>query len=68
MVNFLKNEMNSKDKEMFVVVTNAIAENKTWLKDPDNYRSNDSNYNQGREAQILQLKDILPVVPATHPL
>lgn len=67
LITFLKTEIDSKDKEMFIVVSNEVAGKKSWLKDPDSYRNEPDNI-EGRGAQILQLKDILPVVPGPQTL
>lgn len=54
-MNYLKQELDCKDKELFLVVSQELDKNQAWLKDQATY----SNNIPEREAEILQLKDIL---------
>ncbi|XP_019870120.1 josephin-like protein [Aethina tumida] len=55
LLNYLKQELDCKDKELFLVVSQELDKNQAWLKDQATY----SNNIPEREAEILQLKDIL---------
>lgn len=49
--------MNCKDKELFLVVTNDVEQNQSWLIDTEKYKN---KLNGGeRDAEVIQLKDIV---------
>ncbi|XP_044266950.1 josephin-1-like [Tribolium madens] len=53
LLNYLKEELDCRDKELFLVVTNDVGKEQSWLKNQASY----SNL-QEREAEIVQLRDI----------
>lgn len=55
MLNYLKEELDCKDKELFLVVTNEVEKETSWLKDQASYSK---NIQEEREAEVLLLKDI----------
>jgi josephin len=55
LLNYLKEELDCREKELFLVVTNDIGKDQAWLKNETTY----SNNLQEREAEVLQLKDII---------
>jgi josephin len=55
LLNYLKEELDCREKELFLVVTNDIGKDQAWLKNETAY----SNNLQEREAEVLQLKDII---------
>lgn len=55
---YLRDELDCKDKELFLVVTNETEKDQSWLLDQASY-SNSLNLNYNRDAEIVQLKDIL---------
>ncbi|RZC42967.1 Josephin domain containing protein [Asbolus verrucosus] len=54
LLNYLKEELDCRDKELFLVVTNDAGKEQSWLKNQATY----SNNIQERDAEVLQLKDI----------
>lgn len=54
---YLKEELENKDKELFLVVTSDVEKNQDWLNNHSN--TNKSNLHD-RDAEIVQLKDISP--------
>ncbi|CAH0554595.1 unnamed protein product [Brassicogethes aeneus] len=54
LLDFLKQEMDSKDKQLFLVVTQEVDKSQTWLRDQEAYSNNITE----REAEILKLGDI----------
>ncbi|KAL3269190.1 hypothetical protein HHI36_008273 [Cryptolaemus montrouzieri] len=66
LMHFVRMELDDKDKEMFVVVSSEVAENKNWLKDLESYSNNDCYRIQERDAEVVQLKDILPLDPKSQ--
>lgn len=54
LLNYLKEELDCRDKELFLVVTNEVGKEQSWLKNQASY----SNNLQEREAEIIQLRDI----------
>lgn len=55
LINYLKDELDSKDKELFLVVKRDVEKEQSWLLDQASY----TNAVQERDAEILQLKDIV---------
>lgn len=55
LINYLKEELDSKDKELFLVVTKEVEREQSWLLDQASY----TNSIQERDAEVLQLKDIV---------
>lgn len=55
MINYIKEELESKDKEMFLVVSSDVDKEQSWLLDRTSYCQNI----QERDAEIIQLKDIV---------
>lgn len=58
LLSYLRDELDCKDKELFLVVTSETEKNQSWLLDQASY-SNSLNTNYNRDAEIVQLKDIL---------
>lgn len=55
LLEYLKDELENKDKELFLVVTSDVERSQDWL----NNHSNMKRFNlQERDAEIVQLKDI----------
>lgn len=55
LLDYLKIELDNKDKELFIVVNNEIDKNQSWLLDKAAY----SNHLLEREAEVIQLNDII---------
>lgn len=55
MISYLKEELDSKDKELFLVVGRDVEKEQGWLLDQASY----TNAIQERDAEVLQLKDIV---------
>lgn len=55
LINYLKEELDSRDKEVFLVVRKDVEKEQGWLLDQASY----SNAIQERDAEVLQLKDIV---------
>ncbi|KAJ8974664.1 hypothetical protein NQ317_011981 [Molorchus minor] len=55
LLNYLKDELDCKDKELFLVVTNEVEKEQSWLQDQGNYCTTTS---LDRDAEEVQLKDI----------
>ncbi|KAJ8913849.1 hypothetical protein NQ315_003758 [Exocentrus adspersus] len=56
---FLRDILNSKDKELFLVVTSETEKDQNWLLDQDGCIN---LLNQDRDAEVVQLKDISEAV------
>lgn len=55
LLDYLKMELDNKDKELFIVVNNEIDKNQSWLLDKSAY----SSHLLEREAEVIQLNDII---------
>lgn len=55
MISYLKEELDSKDKELFLVVGKDVEKEQSWLLDQTSY----AHAIQERDAEVLQLKDIV---------
>lgn len=55
MISYLKDELDSRDKELFLVVRKDVEREQSWLLDRANY----TDHIQERDAQVLQLKDVV---------
>lgn len=52
---YLKEELDNKDKELFLVVTSEVEKNQDWLSDHGNLNKNNM---YERDAEVVQVKDI----------
>lgn len=57
LIAYIKEELESRDKEMFLVVSKEIEEDQSWLLDQSRYSSK-TNSIQERDAEIVKLGDI----------
>lgn len=55
LINYLKEELDSKDKELFLVVDRDVEKEQSWLLEQNSY----TKTVQERDAEVLQLKDIV---------
>lgn len=55
LISYLREELESRDKELFLVVVKDVEKEQGWLQDQTNYANNIGE----RDAEILQLKDIM---------
>ncbi|KAJ8941227.1 hypothetical protein NQ318_015659 [Aromia moschata] len=55
LLNYLREELDCKDKELFLVVTNDVEKNQSWLQDHGGYCN---TVNLDRDAEEICLKDI----------
>lgn len=56
MFDYLKEELDNKDKELFLVVTTEVENNQDWL---NNHSTLERNNLFERDAEVVQLKDIV---------
>ncbi|XP_065174036.1 josephin-1-like [Atheta coriaria] len=56
-LDYLKEETESKDKQLFVVVTSEVDKNESWLLNKSSYSNH--VHLQEREAEVLELRDII---------
>lgn len=56
-LDYVKEEIGNKDKELFIIVSNEMAKDQQWLLSKSAYCSN----LQERDAEIVQLKDIIEI-------
>lgn len=56
-MDYLKEETESKDKQLFVVVTSEVDKNESWLLNKSSYSNH--VHLQEREAEVLELRDII---------
>lgn len=68
LINYLKDELDCKDKELFLVVTSEVEKDQSWLKDPIKYATNVGGSGQERDAEVVQLKDIPACDVTINPL
>ncbi|XP_028129243.1 josephin-like protein [Diabrotica virgifera virgifera] len=52
-INYLRDEVESKDKELFLVVTNEVSKDQSWIEDTEIRQ-----LANGRDADIVQLSDV----------
>ncbi|XP_072390295.1 josephin-like protein [Diabrotica undecimpunctata] len=52
-INYLRDEVESKDKELFLVVTNEVSKDQSWIEDTEI-----RPLANGRDADIIQLSDV----------
>ncbi|KAG5882051.1 hypothetical protein JTB14_007713 [Gonioctena quinquepunctata] len=57
LLNYLRDELDCKDKQLFLVVTEEAAKNQSWLHDKSNYM-NTTSIIENRDADIVHLNDI----------
>lgn len=64
LIYYVKEELECKDKEMFLVVTSEIEKEQSWHHD----QVNQVNNIQERDAEILQLRDIVSDFNVLNPI
>ncbi|XP_017769356.1 PREDICTED: josephin-1 [Nicrophorus vespilloides] len=55
-VEYLKDELESKEKQLFLVVSGEVSKDQSWLLNQSAYSKNND---EDREVEVLQLKDII---------
>ncbi|CAH1154152.1 unnamed protein product [Phaedon cochleariae] len=57
LINYLRNELDEKEKQLFLVVIQEVEEDQSWLLDKDSY-CNNSSIMDSLEAEIVEVKNI----------
>lgn len=57
LLNYLRDELDDKEKQLFLVVTQEVEQKQNWLKDAESY-NNATRMLDNLDAEIVNLKDV----------